>query len=721
MFRQISFIFVLFALLFMSADLVAEDIKSAGSTRQINGIPQMLYPFDYDYEQQLRDGSEVTCSIRMAGDSYWAVSSWLVGDEIFKTYQVPEVVDPGCTYPFAVEAVAMELNINAAGTLWVSVDVESLDSVQSTENCPFPGNILGISDELGYEIVDPGLYLIWVPFNEPVTVNGPYFCGFYFATDVTSMNPELIVDNDPYMCVNWNNWGEGYVDLVDNPYYTFPGNLALYSIGTTGGGSSPSQAELDLIWPEDSTTQSDQVYIRLAEITDTLDYAHTQFDYYGPSTGWMTIDTDNNHAVSLRNSVATTSYQDGYSAVWDISTLPEGWYKIDTNLHLTGGDQFADTMDIYLDNTPVEPTFSTPVWNGQVCDNVMLQVDVSDENVNYVQFEYRSAPETVVFDFPALMQSRYGDTDGDTLDGNYYSSGEFGDFYNAPTVVAAMVRKFAERGYTDLIYDGGSILTDRQIVEELADSMKLRANLGAQDDNFIYSIKEYFDRKGSAFVFDMITDLDAQTIDKIIGYRQGCVMLAIGEPYGIWLGVEEFVADTNSDGSHSAALYDTKTGSTVTAEFLFEPYPQVYYNGTYRVVDLALGLYPKNDPASKTFLGSDFNPGDGLTFSWDLSGIDDGSYYVSAFCVDYSSHIGRSMTRARVTCFGDYIAGDTNDDGTLNISDVVWLMNYVFREGPEPMPFLMNGDNNCDATVDVSDATYMINYIFTYGPPPCER
>jgi WD40 repeat protein len=65
-----------------------------------------------------------------------------------------------------------------------------------------------------------------------------------------------------------------------------------------------------------------------------------------------------------------------------------------------------------------------------------------------------------------------------------------------------------------------------------------------------------------------------------------------------------------------------------------------------------------------------------------------------------------------------YSCGDANGDGTINVADVVYLINYVFKGGPEPFPMDM-GDANCDFNINVADAVYLINYIFKGGPPPC--
>ncbi len=66
----------------------------------------------------------------------------------------------------------------------------------------------------------------------------------------------------------------------------------------------------------------------------------------------------------------------------------------------------------------------------------------------------------------------------------------------------------------------------------------------------------------------------------------------------------------------------------------------------------------------------------------------------------------------------DYVCGDANDDDATDISDVVYLIAYIFSGGSAPNPVLA-GDANCDSTVDISDVVYMIAYIFSGGSAPC--
>ena len=62
--------------------------------------------------------------------------------------------------------------------------------------------------------------------------------------------------------------------------------------------------------------------------------------------------------------------------------------------------------------------------------------------------------------------------------------------------------------------------------------------------------------------------------------------------------------------------------------------------------------------------------------------------------------------------------GDANNDTSVNVSDAVWIINYVFIGGGAPEPVLACGDANTDATVNISDAVWIINYVFIGGGPP---
>ena len=65
--------------------------------------------------------------------------------------------------------------------------------------------------------------------------------------------------------------------------------------------------------------------------------------------------------------------------------------------------------------------------------------------------------------------------------------------------------------------------------------------------------------------------------------------------------------------------------------------------------------------------------------------------------------------------------GDLNRDASVEISDVVYLVNYLFKNGDTPQcnpPYVHCGDANGDEEVTISDGVYLINYLLRLGPEP---
>jgi hypothetical protein len=95
---------------------------------------------------------------------------------------------------------------------------------------------------------------------------------------------------------------------------------------------------------------------------------------------------------------------------------------------------------------------------------------------------------------------------------------------------------------------------------------------------------------------------------------------------------------------------------------------------------------------------------------------------LSIFAGGQSSAIGLS-TSTNYNLYAGFIypivvkCGDANADGKITVSDVVYLVNYLFKGGPIAKPYEA-GEANCDGKVTVSDVVYLVNYLFKGGQPP---
>ncbi|SYZ72782.1 exported hypothetical protein [Candidatus Zixiibacteriota bacterium] len=63
----------------------------------------------------------------------------------------------------------------------------------------------------------------------------------------------------------------------------------------------------------------------------------------------------------------------------------------------------------------------------------------------------------------------------------------------------------------------------------------------------------------------------------------------------------------------------------------------------------------------------------------------------------------------------DFTCGDLNGNGSINILDVSFLINFLYKSGPAPSPMSIADVNN-SGSVNIIDVSYLINYLYRQGP-----
>jgi len=121
-----------------------------------------------------------------------------------------------------------------------------------------------------------------------------------------------------------------------------------------------------------------------------------------------------------------------------------------------------------------------------------------------------------------------------------------------------------------------------------------------------------------------------------------------------------------------------------------------------------------------------FDWGDGTSSDWQ------GPFNSGESCIAYHSwtHSGTYSVKGRALDVWDHMSdwsdsllvtvrnrGDVNVDGVIDLGDVVYLINYLYKGGLAPDP-LEAGDCNCDGVVDLGDVLHLINYLYKGGPAP---
>jgi hypothetical protein len=191
------------------------------------------------------------------------------------------------------------------------------------------------------------------------------------------------------------------------------------------------------------------------------------------------------------------------------------------------------------------------------------------------------------------------------------------------------------------------------------------------------------------------------------------------------LMVLAFVVPLKVGGTANPVLDTTLTGSSTNPDPPGFAPPSLAYDFTERKVD---ETGPPDAPL--------------LFFAWDGAGVPTPTY--GLFCkmfyrvsgpgtisIDTNTHpvagsMGMQDPIGPVPCSwkGPYTfnvvqppLGDINLDGNVNVTDVVRLIQYLFKGGPSPNPIEV-ADVNLDGRISITDVIVLVNYLFKGGPKP---
>ncbi|MCK4224324.1 MAG: hypothetical protein KAX39_04025 [candidate division Zixibacteria bacterium] len=198
------------------------------------------------------------------------------------------------------------------------------------------------------------------------------------------------------------------------------------------------------------------------------------------------------------------------------------------------------------------------------------------------------------------------------------------------------------------------------------------------------------------------------------------------------------VADHEEDEGISSVA--GVAGDTVTDEMTFTlSYP--FYNLSDCIVpgSGATGIFSQTGKVSSTFgegmpldrfsTEGTTGLGDSCALRYPASGQSTYKVVFFAFPFEAVPQTGTypnnsyTLMRRIIEWFGvtgttpSFLRGDANGDGMIDLGDVVYLINYLYEDGPAPDP-LWTGDANGDEVIDLGDLVYLINYLYKDGPPP---
>jgi len=662
-----------------------------------------------------------TCIVRHDAGLYWRINGWVIGNELYKSYLDPEA---GCQlpYPYTITEINMPMAFDATTPLTVSVDVEAADFTDP--NCPVPGELLAISSQYQFTVPGAGIYDIWIPLDSPITVNGPFFVGYFIGnTFAAGVNPGIITDSVPTQCVSYNIWDTtiGYVDLGNNQFYNFPGRLVLYASGVTGGQSGQQPPpDLTLISPAPLDTLLGFTTLWAWENSGSRIIDYVVFEAQPNGGSYTEIGRDFDGRKTLRDGVNNAASADGFSYFWDFSTRPEGLYTVRATATDTSGRTSADSATVYLEPTPPVPDIIAPYSGDDFCTGIQLLMSLFDENFSRVDAFVKEADTFFTLNLLQLNQSSYGDANGNPLDGNHFANGEYGDHYSGPVAAAQAIRVWYDRGYRQFMRQGLSDIPVGDFVEMMAINFATTANRGTYDENLIQGLHQHLDPFAMTTI-DFKRGPDYFVLRTWLEDEERSVILGLSNNPGMWVAVDGFSGWSNDNGGFLVRIANPVTG--VVEPCLMRNISgasEIQISGTWHSVDIMISILVNGWNVAHQLIGTDNNGSNGWSIMWSPSGIADQSpTFFRAIGYDATNLSGSSAILMSYDCANFFVKGDYNGDLQLNLQDLVYLIDFVLNGGPPPVGGVGRADANCDNNLNVTDVVYFMNFMFGTAATPC--
>ncbi len=643
-----------------------------------------------------------------ADSTRWLVNGWVTGGELYKNY-----IDPSLScddaYPFFIHQVNMPMYFAQPTSIFVSVDIE--DVYYSSAECPWPDTVLAIS--LDYQILIPeaGLYDLWIPLDEPLAVTGPFFAGFFIGNTMDTAVGACVVTNSDTTasCMSYNIWDErfGFVDLLNNGVCEFPGQLCLYVSGRAGGKDvrAEPEPELKILAPTDGQQVFGETTVWAYECSGSRIIDYVTFEYASPD-GWVEIGHSFNGSRAMREGLSAAPETGSYSQRWSFAALDEGYCTLRVTAHDTLGRSGSDEIRVYLEPTPPTPAIVSPKGCSNFCSGIELRASCPDDDLTRMRAYHKAGDNEYSAGIHPLNQSDYG---------------EYGSYYSGPVAAAMALQMWAERGCSSLTETPGGNYSVAWLVEDLAHHFNTRKNGGTCDGELFDGLLKHNTEHGSPLVFTARHLPRYSAIRTRLEEEEKAVLLALSGSPAQWIAVDGFLGWVSDEDSYFMAVCDPGSGTKKICPIrdTFGGAELKLY-GQWQPIELMITIGARDWKVARTLIGEDSDDTDGWSVAWTPDDLPAPScHFIRVEAIDRMGMTDYHTIILNHDCSQFHVAGDYDGDGLANIVDLAYLADFVADRGPEPVGGQIRADANGDNRINVTDVVYYVNYLYGAAGPPC--
>ncbi|MFH2037371.1 MAG: M14 family zinc carboxypeptidase, partial [Candidatus Zixiibacteriota bacterium] len=166
---------------------------------------------------------------------------------------------------------------------------------------------------------------------------------------------------------------------------------------------------------------------------------------------------------------------------------------------------------------------------------------------------------------------------------------------------------------------------------------------------------------------------------------------------------------TGYSGGWVAARFDLSNyaGLTVGLRLSYRTDSYVDEEGIY--ID---NIYPLNGFAIKTVLSSSI-----VDTFYNISDNEEAEYSYKVRAIDAENQWSEFSDLKSIVITSGAECGDANHDLLINILDITFLINFLYKNGPAP-EYPYSADVNSTGNINILDITYIIGFLYKSGPDP---
>jgi hypothetical protein len=422
------------------------------------------------------------------------------------------------------------------------------------------------------------------------------------------------------------------------------------------------------------------------------------------------------------NNYDTTNANGDYA----ITNLPGGKYIVWT-------DNDSVFTDVYYNDKPSQDADTVMVVSGNMTPGINFYLRVGAKITGLLTMT--GSPYVLAF-VEAV----------DTLTHDYYYAQPFSIGDTATYVVMRLptgiyrLKTFNMIGYIDEYYDDKPDAASATIISVTEGNIYSSNNItldrggvisgtitGSEPLNHIQVFAYYVPNKSEWLNMTGLTNVNG--VYRLTGLRSGdWKLFCYGDSTYAWEWYNNAGSWDNATNVTVSAP-DSITGKDFSLEVGGSISGHVYGEGTSPLAGVDVVAFDSSFVGENLATKKDESSDNG---SYIITGLRTSFYYVGAFTecnsqfYNYRPNIQEADLVAVIMpehiagmdfYFGYFLRGDVNKDYVIDVGDIVYLMNYLFKSGSAPAPLEL-GDTNCDGKVDVGDIVVLINYLFKGGAAP---